>query len=131
MENGEYHPWVKAIFQVARTGTVFQTAAHYPILMKLLLALAPKKMMEERMEHMEMTKAKLRRRMEGGKERPDLVEGLLKKKEEWVSGISSPELRVVAMLTKGNRDSHLTACRPTAAFSSLADLRPRRHSSLA
>ncbi|KAK0750225.1 cytochrome P450 [Schizothecium vesticola] len=83
LENGEYHPWVKAIFQVARTGTVFQTAAHYPILMRLLLALAPKKMMEERMEHMEMTKAKLRRRMEGGKERPDLVEGLLKKKEEW------------------------------------------------
>lgn len=86
MENGEYHPWVKAIFQVARTGTVFQTAAHYPILMKLLLALAPKRMMEERMEHMEMTKAKLRRRMESGKERPDLVEGLLKKKDEWVSG---------------------------------------------
>lgn len=92
MENGEYHPWVKAIFQVARTGTVFQTAAHYPILMKLLLALAPKKMMEERMEHMEMTKAKLRRRMESGKERPDLVEGLLKKKEEWVSGQQHPSL---------------------------------------
>lgn len=46
--------------------------------------MVPKRMMEERKVHQELTKEKLRRRMELGKERPDLVEGLLKKREEWV-----------------------------------------------
>lgn len=55
--------------------------------MKLLLAVIPKKFLEEREQHMEMTMAKLRRRMEAaqaGKERADLVEGLLKRADEWV-----------------------------------------------
>jgi len=69
--------------------------------------------------------------MEGGKERPDLVEGLLKKKDEWVSSMAVPVLCVVSMLTMGNRDSRLTASRQTAGFSSLAGPRPRRHFYLA
>lgn len=84
LENSSYHPWVKAIFQVARAGTVFQTVAHWPILMKLLLSLVPSKFLEEREKHNEMALDKLRRRMEAGKQRPDLIEGLLKKADEWV-----------------------------------------------
>ena len=84
LEKSEYHPWVKAIFQVARVGTIFQSCAHYPILIKLLLAIAPKSAMEERQKHIDMTKDKLRRRMESDKDRPDLIEGLLKRADEWV-----------------------------------------------
>ncbi|KAL2141528.1 hypothetical protein VTI28DRAFT_2228 [Corynascus sepedonium] len=83
LDNSDYHPWVKAIFEVARAGTIFQTLAHYPALIKLLLAFIPSKFKEEREKHMQMTMAKLKRRMEAGKERPDLVEGLLKKADEW------------------------------------------------
>ncbi|KAK4446266.1 cytochrome P450 [Podospora aff. communis PSN243] len=83
LENSDYHPWVKAIFELARMGIVFQVLAQYPLLMKLVFALIPKRLMQEREHHMELTKAKLRRRMEAGKERSDLVEGLLQKKEEW------------------------------------------------
>ncbi|KAL2255906.1 hypothetical protein VTK26DRAFT_2501 [Humicola hyalothermophila] len=83
LENSSYHPWVKAIFEVARAGTVFQTVANWPVLMKLLLALIPSKFMEERKKHDEMAMDKLRRRMEAGKQRPDLIEGLLKKADEW------------------------------------------------
>jgi hypothetical protein len=84
LENSEYHPWVKSIFAVARGGTVFQSLAHYPILKKLLLAVIPKKFIEERKKHMNMSLAKLRRRMEAGKDRADLIEGLLKRADEWV-----------------------------------------------
>jgi len=87
LDNSDYHPWVKAIFEVARAGTIFQTLAHYPALIKLLLAFIPSKFKEEREKHMQMTMAKLKRRMEAGKERPDLVEGLLKKADEWVPNI--------------------------------------------
>lgn len=62
-----------------------QTANHFPILKKIMLAMIPKKAMEERETHLEFTKRKLMKRMEATEERPDLVEGLLRKKEEWVS----------------------------------------------
>ncbi|KAH6615956.1 cytochrome P450 [Chaetomium sp. MPI-SDFR-AT-0129] len=83
LDNSEYHPWVKAIFEVARAGTVFQCLAHYPVVVKLLLALIPSGFKEERERHMQMTLEKLKRRMEAGKERADLVEGLLKRADEW------------------------------------------------
>ena len=84
LENSTYHPWVKAIFQVARAGTVFQTLTHWPILLKLMLGLVPSTFIEEREHHNEMAMAKLRRRIDAGKQRPDLIEGLLKRADEWV-----------------------------------------------
>ncbi|KAK5662523.1 hypothetical protein OQA88_8435 [Cercophora sp. LCS_1] len=83
LENSAYHPWVKAIFALARAGTIFQSAAQWPWLLEGLMKLVPKSLFKEREHHMELTMEKLRRRMEGDKERPDLVEGLLKKREEW------------------------------------------------
>ena len=84
LKNSKYDPWVQAIFDVARAGTVFQTLAHYPILIKMFLALLPASFMEEREKHMELSMAKLKRRMEAGTERADLIEGLLKRADEWV-----------------------------------------------
>lgn len=75
---------MKSVFEMARGGTVFQTAAHFPILMKLLLWLIPSSFIEERNKHDEMAMDKLRRRMDAGKQRPDLIEGLLKRADEWV-----------------------------------------------
>ncbi|KAK3386377.1 cytochrome P450 [Sordaria brevicollis] len=83
LEKSEYHPWVKNLFKMASAGTIFQIMSHYPALMKLMLALAPKSLMEEHEKHTENAKDKLRRRMEMGQDRADLVEGLLKRKDEW------------------------------------------------
>ncbi|KAL1841239.1 hypothetical protein VTJ49DRAFT_7307 [Mycothermus thermophilus] len=83
LENGDWHPWVKAIFQMARAGTLVQNLAGYPVLLKMLLAMVPTSFKEEREKHVQMTMDKLKRRMEGGKERPDLIEGLLKRADEW------------------------------------------------
>ncbi|KAI1633880.1 cytochrome P450 [Biscogniauxia mediterranea] len=85
LDNSDYHPWVRSIFQLARFGTVMQTANHFPPLKKIItIALSSKQLRRGRQQHREFTKAKLQRRIELGKttERPDLVEGLLKKKEE-------------------------------------------------
>jgi hypothetical protein len=89
LDDSDYHPWVKAIFEMARAGTVFQSLAHYPMIVKLLLALIPTKFREERDNHMQMARAKLKRRMEAGKERADLIEGLLKRADEWVLLLST------------------------------------------
>ncbi|KAF9880334.1 cytochrome p450 [Colletotrichum karsti] len=83
LDGSDYHPWVRSIFQMARVGTILQVATHYPWIMPIMMAMVPKKVMEERENHENFTKAKLQRRMELGQERPDLIEGLLKKKDDW------------------------------------------------
>ncbi|KAK7751071.1 hypothetical protein SLS62_007057 [Diatrype stigma] len=83
LENSDYHAWVKTIFRMARAGTILQVTSSFPLLKKFLLSLVPKSAMDEQKNHMEFTRAKLERRMGSGKERPDLIEGLLKKRDEW------------------------------------------------
>ena len=82
--NSDYHPWVKLIFGTAKFGTVLQFMAHYPLFKKTLMSMIPKSAMKEFEEHNELMKAKLAKRMESGKERPDLIEGLIRKPDAWV-----------------------------------------------
>lgn len=96
LDNSEYHPWVKKIFQLASVGVLMQTASHFPIMKKIVLKMIPKKALQEREEHLALTRAKLQRRMDSSKERPDLVEGLLRKKEEW--GLTMEKLQANSSL---------------------------------
>ncbi|KAK1961873.1 cytochrome P450 [Colletotrichum sublineola] len=82
LDGSDYHPWVKSIFQMVRLGTVLHTGTHYPFVLKLMMAMVPEKMKRERAQHGQFTEARLKRRMELGHERPDLIEGLLRKKDD-------------------------------------------------
>lgn len=64
---------------------MMQTASFFPGLTALILKCIPESVKKSREEHYALTLAKLERRMALGKERPDLIEGLLMKKDEWVS----------------------------------------------
>ncbi|VBB80867.1 Putative cytochrome P450 E-class, group I [Podospora comata] len=57
LEGGEYHPWVKAIFELARVGVVFQSLVHYPWVFKALMAVVPKSLMEERERQLQKLQA--------------------------------------------------------------------------
>uniref|UniRef100_A0A0B7KBH0 Uncharacterized protein n=2 Tax=Bionectria ochroleuca TaxID=29856 RepID=A0A0B7KBH0_BIOOC len=83
LDSSDYHPWVRIIFQMARAGVVLQALGYYPSLKNFLLSLVPDSVREQNQQHEELTNEKLRRRMELGAERPDLIEGLLRKKDEW------------------------------------------------
>ncbi|CAI0650064.1 unnamed protein product [Colletotrichum noveboracense] len=91
LDNSDYHPWVKAIFQMARVGTVLQTITHYPFLGTIMMALVPESVKREQQKHEEFTTAKLQRRIDIGHERPDLIEGLLRKKDDW--NMTFPKLK--------------------------------------
>ncbi|KAF4839749.1 Cytochrome P450 monooxygenase 1 [Colletotrichum siamense] len=85
LERSDYHPWIRTIFISARLGTVVQTANHYPWMKKLMLnLLATKSARASRGKNLNNAREKVQRRMDlGGKGgRPDLIEGLLKKKDE-------------------------------------------------
>ncbi|KAK4223109.1 Isotrichodermin C-15 hydroxylase [Podospora fimiseda] len=107
LEKGEYHPWVKAIFNVGRTGVIFQSVVHWPFLVRGLIRLAPKRIEEERREHIELTCGMLKRRMERAGERSDLVEGLLRKADEW--GLTLEKLQAnSALLIIGGSETTAT-----------------------
>lgn len=117
LDNSDYHPWVKTIFMMARSGTVLQAATHYPLLKKLLFSLIPKRIMEDHSKHEEMTMLKLKRRMELEHERPDLIEGLLRQKDQWVCAkLPRPYLEQYQQLMMPDRVLPWASCKQTPAF---------------
>ncbi|KAH7041423.1 cytochrome P450 [Microdochium trichocladiopsis] len=90
LETSSDHPWVSLFFKMARAGTALQALSIFPALRDALLTLVPSSIRDEATKHEIMVHAKLQRRMEGGKERPDLINGLIARKEEW--GISNNKI---------------------------------------
>lgn len=82
LETSQYHPWVTMIFQSIKIGAWLQTANYYPFVKMAIMAMVPKGLMEKRKEHERLTSEKLSKRMDLGAERPDLIEGILRKKDE-------------------------------------------------
>ncbi|KAJ5643138.1 cytochrome P450 monooxygenase [Penicillium longicatenatum] len=82
LQNSEYHPYVHLIFASARGGAIWQTIRFYPLISKLFWAVVPKSALSRFARQTKMSMAKLQRRMEPGNERSDLIEGLLRKKDE-------------------------------------------------
>ncbi|KAF5002153.1 hypothetical protein FDECE_10715 [Fusarium decemcellulare] len=83
--SSDYHPWVKIIFQMARFGCVMQVASYFPLLRQVIIRLLSSESIRNRkQEHQSLTKNKLLRRMKLGASggRPDLIEGLIRKKDE-------------------------------------------------
>ncbi|KAK1984934.1 cytochrome P450 [Colletotrichum cereale] len=81
LEEEKLHSWVRTFFMMIKAGVALQTASHFPVLRRLITAA-----MERRLQHQDMTMQKLVRRIELGERegpRADLIEGLLRKKEEW------------------------------------------------
>lgn len=83
LDGAQYHPWVAAINETIRTAAFIQAMKYVGF--ESVLDMIIKYAMAARKHHNEKTRQKLLRRMELDVERPDLIEGLLKKKDDWVS----------------------------------------------
>jgi len=110
LSSSDYHPWVKANFQLAYVGTFLQAACHYPALQRLILSFVPESAKREREQHLEFTRAKLQRRMELEPGRPDLMEGLLKKKEEWNMSLDSLQQNSGLLIIAGSETTATLLC---------------------
>lgn len=87
LEQGRYHSWVSTIFKLAKVGTIVQSMAFFAPIKKLMDTFAPimEKMSMQRQDFLSLSIKKLEIRMTKFKERPDLVEPMLKRADEWVS----------------------------------------------
>jgi cytochrome P450 len=84
LSGSNYDGWIKSIFDMAYIGSILQALSFYPLLKRALLSLVPKSAQDAYEKHKVLTKAKMLRRMAIKEERPDLIEGLLKKRDELV-----------------------------------------------
>lgn len=82
LDRAEAHPWVAALQGTVRTAVVVVVVNYLG--MGWLMPLLMKYVLSSRRDHVDRTEEKLKRRMEMDVERPDLIEGLLRKKDEWV-----------------------------------------------
>jgi cytochrome P450 len=83
LENAKYDPWVEAINGSIRFLGIINAVKHMGLESTFMWIV--KKINTGRAEHDRRMMQRLKARVEMGRERPDLIEGLLKKREEWVS----------------------------------------------
>ncbi|POS74303.1 cytochrome P450 [Diaporthe helianthi] len=102
LKSGEYDPWIAMIFQGIKTGTLIYSATFFPWINKILMSMIPKSQMEKRDELLRLSNQKVLRRMELGNERNDLIEGLLKKKDEMNLDIKKLEQNASILITAGS-----------------------------
>ncbi|KAL2825499.1 cytochrome P450 [Aspergillus cavernicola] len=82
LEGSNYDGWIRSIFASGRLGTVLQALSFYPLLKQICFAMAPQSMRDAHDTHRRLTREKMLRRMNNTEGRSDLIEGLLKKKDE-------------------------------------------------
>lgn len=83
LENADYHPWVRPIFQVTYISAILSSMGHYPWFKSTLLRLFRPIISKKILEHQEYTRDKLTKRMKI--DRTDLIHGMLNIDSENVS----------------------------------------------
>ena len=104
-----YHPWVETLLQVVVAVSFIHAAQLYPPFDKILMSLAPKKALEIRDNHTNMSNEKVNRRLEAGIKRPDFWSHILRHNDE--KGMSLPEMQVnAATLIIAGSETISTTC---------------------
>ncbi|KAI8955153.1 cytochrome p450 monooxygenase [Xylaria longipes] len=99
LANSRYHPWVEAITANLMDGASMRAFIQF-IPPSLIFRLNQLGIFKGRKGHMAYTKDKLRGRMELDDERPDLIEGLLKKRD--VLSLEELELNAATLVLAGS-----------------------------
>lgn len=87
LEGNHYDGWIKGIFEGAYLGSYLQALSFFPSVKSFLFWSLPKSIKDARLKHKRLTEAKMLRRIAITEERPDLIEGLLRKTEDLVSQV--------------------------------------------
>ncbi|KAH7148170.1 cytochrome P450 ClCP1 [Dactylonectria macrodidyma] len=82
LNNQQFHPWVKIIFDMVRATAMMGAIRRYPGAQKLIELLVPAAQKELQVKHQKMTDEKVARRLAMTTDRPDFMTCLLKNKDK-------------------------------------------------
>ncbi|OHW89503.1 cytochrome p450 [Colletotrichum incanum] len=80
LEDSDYHPWVKLIFEGVKGGAFKMNARRYPLVERLLMKFVPADLRKKRDQHLALTHEKVAKRLSVKSERPDFMASMLGKK---------------------------------------------------
>lgn len=89
-----YHPWVRILFESIKAATIFSTTSLFPGAQTVIMALAPKKLIETRDYHQGLTVQKVKTRLDRVTDRADFMTYILRHNDE--RGMSVPEIEATA-----------------------------------
>ncbi|KAK0375357.1 cytochrome P450 [Colletotrichum limetticola] len=81
LEDSTYHPWVDLIFKSIKNMAMLTSFRRLPWLKPLLMLTLPRELMGKYAQNRELSREKLRKRLELGKSRPDFVDAMIRKSE--------------------------------------------------
>ncbi|KAL2801988.1 cytochrome P450 monooxygenase [Aspergillus granulosus] len=82
LEGSNYDGWIKNIFDAGHLGSYLQALTFFPWLRRAIMALVPQSVKDGAQRHKDLAKRKMIQRIAMPNDRADLIEGLLKKKDE-------------------------------------------------
>ncbi|KAH6660272.1 cytochrome P450 [Truncatella angustata] len=112
LKTSQYHTWVSTILSLARVGTIVQSLAQYPTIKAVLDALVPfaERMDKQRQDFLNISKVKLKDRMEKYQDRPDLVEPMLKRADEWGLTLEKLQANSSLLILAGSETTATQLC---------------------
>lgn len=94
LEGSEYHPWVATIFHSIKTGAFLRALSVYPFLAAQIRKVMPKRLIQKRLAHYQMSKDKVTQRLATTTARPDFISYILRYNDE--RGMQRSEIEVNA-----------------------------------
>ncbi|KAI0132848.1 cytochrome P450 [Xylariales sp. AK1849] len=101
LEKSDYHPWVRLITGAIKLGSYLK-AMHALGGSQLATWIINSGIWRSRGEHRRLVRAKVVQRMKLRAERPDLIEGLLRKQEEWQLSIDQITANASTLIIAGS-----------------------------
>ncbi|PKX90507.1 cytochrome P450 [Aspergillus novofumigatus IBT 16806] len=100
--SSKYDAWIKSIFNTCRPLTLVQALAFYPWLKRIAVDMVHEGLREVIKRQRQPAEAKIRRRMAVTENRVDLMEGLLKKKDELNLGTDELVMNAQVLMIAGS-----------------------------
>ncbi|KAF7180412.1 hypothetical protein CNMCM7691_009580 [Aspergillus felis] len=110
LRGSNYDEWIKGILESTRLAAVVQALSFVPWVKRIALDMVPKNLQVLHKLQKQRTEAKMRRRMAVTDNRVDLMEGLLKKKEELNLGVDELTSNAQVLIVAGSETTASLLC---------------------
>ena len=112
LEDSEYHPWVATIFHSIKTGAFLRALSVYPFLAAQIRKVMPKRLIQKRLAHFQMSKDKVAQRLATTTTRPDFISYILRYNDERGMQRSEIEMNAGIIIQAGSETTAtvLAAC---------------------
>ncbi|WYZ42535.1 hypothetical protein EsH8_VI_000234 [Colletotrichum jinshuiense] len=81
LEQSNYHPWVKLIFDSIKAGAYKSNVRRYPLVESILMNFIPTNLKNQREKHLALTHEKVSQRLSAQTSRPDFMDSMLRQKD--------------------------------------------------